>query len=216
MSTGTLRPSHGRRPTAGFTLVELLVSITVTAIVAASVVTTISAVRVGLDDQGESAQETARLARAQARLSDHLYRARMILQQGGGVATLWVPAESLDGTESGAAEFDAIHRNEIRWYAHEPATGTIVMQRTADRADRAELPLATDWAALRVSLEVAGDLERTVVLTGVDDAEFRAGSFDPCEHRRLALDVQLDGSRGGTRIELGGILGALQRHASCP
>ena len=214
MSPGA-RP-HMMHRASGFTLVELLVSVAVTAIVAASVVTTISAVRVGLDDQGESAQETARLARAQARLADHLYRARMILQQGNGVATLWLPAESFDGTDGGAAEFDAIHRNEIRWYAHEPATRTVVMQRTADRADRTELPLSTDWAALRESLAASGGLERTVVLTGVDDAEFRAGSFDPCEHRRLSLDVQLDGSRGGTRVELGGILGSLQRHASCP
>lgn len=199
----------------GLTLVELLVSIAVTALVAASVASTVSAVGVGLQGQDESAQEVARLARAQARLADHLYRARMILSQSETVATLWVPSEEFDGSADNAARYDAIHGPELRWYLVDRANGSVVAQRLSNQADSTEYPLSTDWAALRSSLAASGALTTAPVVDGVLEGAFRFESFSPCDDRRLVLEVQLDDDHGGAHLELGGIVDSPQRHPSC-
>ena len=145
------RTRTGRALRGAFTLVELVVSVVVTAIVAASVVTTMSAVRIGLEGQDEAARATARIARAQARVADHLFRARMSLEQEGGFCALWVPSEEFDSSPTNAAEYDAIHREELRFWTFDAAAQAVVAERTSDRADRAQLGLSTDWRSLRDS-----------------------------------------------------------------
>ena len=206
---------RGTSSRRGLTIVELLAALAVTSIVAAAVVTTASAIRVGLDGQEEASRETARVARAQARIADHLFRARMILHHAGDEALLWLPAEAFDGSPANATDFDRIDRNELRWYAFDRAAGCLVMQRTANRADRTACALSTDWAALRASLAAQGALERSVVLEGIAGAEFVSDGFDPCSDRRLWLRVEIDPALGGGELLLGGILSALQRHGDC-
>ena len=200
---------------AGFTLVELLVSITITAIIAASVATTVSAVGVGMQGQDEAAQEVARLARGQARLADHLFRSRMILSESATVATLWLPSEAFDGSATNAADYDTIHGNELRWYLVDRTNRVISMQRLANTLNRTVYPLATDWSALRTSLASSGALVTTTVLEGVLEGAFRFTAFNPCADRRLVLDIQLDDEHGGMHFEIGGIIDALQRHSDC-
>ena len=153
--TGTLR--------GGFTLVELLVSIAVTAMVAASVAATVSAVGVGMQGQDDAAQEVARLARAQARVADHLFRARMILSQSSTVATMWVPSEAFDGSASNATDYDTINADELRWYVVDRANRIISMQKVTSSANRTAYVLTTDWAALRTTLAASGSLTTTTV-----------------------------------------------------
>lgn len=203
------------RSRGAFTLVELVVSAVVTAIVAASVVTTMSAVRVGLEGQDDAARATARIARAQARAADHLFRARMILEQEGDFCALWVPSEEFDSSPTNAAEYDAIHRGELRFWVFDAAAQAVVAERTSDRADRAQLGLSTDWRSLRDSLAAQGALERSVVIDGVLAASFRAAGFDPCTDRRLALSVELADEPDAGSYEVGGALGVLLEHPSC-
>ena len=205
------RPGHGR----GFTLVELVVAVIVTAVVAASVVTTMSAVRIGLEGQDESARATARIARAQARAADHLFRARMILAQEGTFCALWVPSEEFDASPTNAAEYDAIHREELRFWSFDAAAGAVVVERTADRGDRTQMALSADWRSIRDSLAAQGALERSVVIDGVSGASFRASGFDPCSDRRMSLMVELVDEPADGAYEVGGALEVLLEHPSC-
>jgi len=199
----------------GLTLVELLVSIAVTALVAASVAATVSAVGVGLQGQDDAAQEVARLARAQARIADHLYRARMVLSQSETVATLWLPSEEFDGSPTNATDYDTIHGKELRWYRVDRTNRIVTMQRTANASNSTVYALNTDWAALRTSLADSGALTTVTVLEGVLEGAFRFTSFTPCDDRRLVLEVQMDDQHGGAHLELGGIVDSLQRHPDC-
>lgn len=207
----TCRPGFAR----GLTLVELMVAVVVTAVVAASVVTTMSAVRLGLEGQDEAARSTARIARAQARIGDHLFRARMILAQEGEFCALWVPSEEFDASPTNAAEYDAIHREELRFWSFDAAAQAVVMERTSDRGDRTQVALATDWESLRDSLAVQGALERSVVIDGVSAASFRASGFDPCSDRRISLMVELADEPSDGAYEVGGALEVLLEHPSC-
>lgn len=215
MHADVARGRRGALVRRGFTLVELLVTVSVTAMVAASVAATISAVGVGLQGQEESAQEIARLARAQARITDHLFRARMILSESSTVATLWLPAETFDGSSTNATEYDTIHGNELRWYVIDRNTRLISVQRLTNTTNRTTYVLSTDWAALRTSLAASGSLSTTTVLEGVLEGAFRFTAFNQCADRRLVLDVQLDDDHGGVHMQLGGIIDSLQKHLSC-
>jgi len=211
------RTCIGRRgaPAHGFTLVELAVSVVVTAVVAASVVTTMSAVRIGLDGQDETARATARIARAQARAADHLFRARMILAHEGAFCALWVPSEEFDASPTNAAEYDAIHREELRFWTFDASAQAVVVERTSNRADRTQVALSTDWESLRDSLAAQGALERSVVIDGVAAASFRASGFDPCSDRRMSLMVELADEPADGAYEVGGAIEVLLEHPSC-
>lgn len=198
-----------------FTLIELMVASVVTAMVALAVYGTISAVQLGVDSQDEVAQETARVARAQARLADHLYRARSILLESSTVVCLWLPSEAFDGTALNATAYDAIHADELRWYVIDTANSTVSVQRVTDRTNRTEYPLTTNWATLRTTLQQAGSLESSVVLNGIAMGAFLFTTFDVCSTVRVVLSVQFDEGHGGYGVELGGILSALQRHPDC-
>jgi acetyl-CoA acyltransferase len=102
--------------------VELLVSITVTAIIAASVAATVSAVAVGMQGQDDAAQEVARLARGQARLADHLFRARMILSQSTTVFAMGgsVTAGNASQTSDGAAFVLVVSEKFMEQYKLKP------------------------------------------------------------------------------------------------
>ena len=214
MTRGPAMPLQARSRRA-LTLVELLVSIAVTALVAASVAATVSAVGVGLRDQDDAAQEVARLARAQARIADHLYRARMVLAQSETVATMWIPSEEFNGSPTNATDYDAIHGKELRWYRVDRTNRIVTMQRTTDTANATVYPLSTDWAALRTTLANSGALTTVTVLEGVLEGAFRFTTFTPCDDRRLVLEVQLDDQHGGAHLELGGLVDSLQEHPDC-
>ena len=213
--SGTFRRTAGSAHARGFTLVELAVSVVVTAIVAASVVTTMSAVRIGLEGQDEAARATARIARAQARAADHLFRARMILAQDGTFCALWVPSEPFNASPTNASEYDAIHREELRFWSFDAAAQAVVVERTANRADRTQVALATDWESLRDALASQGALERSIAIDGVSAASFRASGFDPCADRRMSLMVELVDEPADGAYEVGGALEVLLEHPSC-
>lgn len=198
-----------------FTLVEVLVATVVTGLVALAVYGTVSAVQTGVRMQDEVAQETARIARAQARLVDHLYRARMILGMSDTVICLWLPVEEFDGSVDNATAYDTIHGNELRWYVIDGTNRTVAVQRLTDQTNRTVYPLNTDWAALRTTLASAGNLQTSTVLNGVAGGAFRFEEFDPCATRRVVLDIQFDADHGGYAVELGGIIALLQRHPDC-
>lgn len=198
-----------------FTIIEVLMATVVTAIVGLAVYGTISAVQTGLLLQDEVAQETARIARAQARIADHLYRARSILSQSATVVCLWVPSEEFDGTAQNATNYDTINADELRWYVIDTQARTVSVQRVSDHANRTSYPLNTNWSQLRTTFQTANQLETSVILEGVASGAFLYTAHDPCTTVRVVLDIQFDADHGGSPMELGGILAALQRHPSC-
>jgi hypothetical protein len=196
-------------------MIEVMIASVVTAIVGLAVWGTVSAVQTGVGMQDDVAQETARIARAQARLADHLYRARLILGMSETVACLWLPSEEFDGSSANATNYDTIHADELRWYVIDTANRTISVQRVANHSDRTVYALSTNWATLRNTLAAANALESSTVLQGVASGAFEFTTFDTCSTRRIVLDVQFDNEHGGFAVELGGILAMLQRHPDC-
>ena len=200
----------------GFTLIELCIAVVITVIAAGAVAGTLRAVSEAMQEQDRVADASARLARVEARIADHLERARLILHQDADEVLLWLPSEPFDSSASNTSEYDTIHLNELAWYVIDDAAGTIVLRSATNRSARAAYPLSTDWDGLRTTLQAQAQLSSTVVLEGLAEGVFEVEDSDACSVRRFSFVGALNESRGGFEVRLGGRLSNGQRHPDCP
>lgn len=200
----------------GFTLIEVAIASVVTTIIAGSVIGTIKAVTditIALD---ASAHTMARLARAEARVADHVNRARMVLSQTSTEVLLWLPTETFSVSAILVDDYDTIQGNELAWYVMKPATKTLYLCYLTDRTNRTVYSMNTNWTSLFNSSSVQGKLTEIPVLEGIVSGGFRVESSDPCSVQRFTFDGLLSDELGGINAQLGGrILNGL-RHPDCP
>ena len=200
----------------GFTLIEVAIASVVTTIIAGSVIGTIKAVTditIALD---ASAHSMARLARAEARVADHVNRARMVLSQTSTEVLLWLPTETFSVSAILVDDYDTIQGNELAWYVMKPATKTLYLCYLTDRTNRTEYSVNTKWTSLLNSLSVQGKLTEIPVLEGIVSGGFRVESSDPCSVQRFTFDGLLSDELGGMNAQLGGGLLNGRRHPDCP
>lgn len=200
----------------GFTLIELCIAVIITALAAGSVVGTLRAVSEALREQDRVADASARLARADARIADHLERARLILHQDSDEVLLWLPSEPFDASANNTADYDTIHLNELAWYVLDGQAGTIVLRTATNRSTRTSYQLSTNWASLRTALQSQAQLSSVTVLEGLAEGMFEVDDSDACSVRRFSFVGAFDESRGGCEVRLGGRLSNGQRHPDCP
>jgi prepilin-type N-terminal cleavage/methylation domain-containing protein len=200
----------------GFTLIELCIATVITVLAAGAVAGTLRAVSEAMQEQDRVADASARLARVDARIADHLERARLILHQDADEVLLWLPTEPFDSSATNTSEYDAIHLNELAWYVMDAESGTLVLRCAANRAGRTTYPLSTDWDGLRTTLQAQAQLSSTVVLEGLAEGAFEVEDSDACSVRRFTFTGAFDQSRGGFEVRLGGRLPNGQRHPDCP
>ena len=172
----------------GFTLIEVAIASVVTTIIAGSVIGTIKAVTditIALD---ASAYAMARLARAEARVADHVNRARMVLSQTSTAVLLWLPTETFSASAILVDDYDAIQGNELAWYVMKPATKTLYLCYLTDRTNRTVYSMNTNWTSLFNSSSVQGKLTEIPILEGIVSGGFRVESSDPCSVQRFTFD----------------------------
>ena len=200
----------------GFTLIEVAISTVITALTAGAVVGTLRAFSDAMGAQDAMADGTARIARADARIADHLERARLVLLQDADEVLLWLPTEPFTSSANNTSDYDAINANELAWYVMDAASGTLRLQHLSNRSDRTVYALSTSWASLRPTLQMQGRLTTITVLEGLASGAFQVESSDPCSVRRFTFAGALDASRGSIAVQLGGSLANGQRHPDCP
>ena len=200
----------------GFTLVELAIASVITTVTAGAVIGTIQAFSDAMRDQDAAADGTARIARADARVADHLERARLILMQDADEVLLWLPTEPFTSAATNTSEYDTIHANELAWYVVDGASASLRLQSLSDRSDRTTYALSTDWDSLRPTLQGQGRLTTVAVLEGLASGAFLVEDDDPCSVRRFTFSGALEAARGGIAVQLGGRLANGQRHPDCP
>jgi len=200
----------------GFTLVELAIATVITALAAGAVAGTLRAVSEAMQEQDRVADAGARIARADARVADHLERGRMILHQDADEMLLWLPNEPFDSSATNTTNYDTINLNELAWYVMDSGAGTLSLRIASDRNARTTYPLSTNWASLRVTLQAQSQLSSTNVLEGLASGAFEVDSSDACSVRRFSFSGTMDELHGGMPVRLGGRLANGQRHPDCP
>jgi len=200
----------------GFTVIELLIASVITSMVAAAVIGTMQAVTGSMQQQDLAADAMARAARAEARIADHVNRARLVLAQDADEVALWLPTEPFTSSATNTSDYDTINANELAWYVVDASTGTLTLKYLANRGDRTTYGLSTNWSSLRTTLELQQKLTSVPVLEGLAIGQFRVEDADPCSSGRFTFDGTMIDARGGLALQLGGPLANRQRHPDCP
>ena len=200
----------------GFTVIELLIASVITSMVAAAVISTMQAVTGSMEQQDLAADAMARAARAEARLADHVNRARLVLAQDADEVTLWLPTEPFTSSATNTRDYDAINANELAWYVMDASTGNLTLKYLTNRTDRTTYGLSTNWSSLRTTLQMQQKLTSVSVIDGLAAGQFRVEDADPCSSGRFTFDCTMTDARGGLALQLGGPLPNRQRHPDCP
>jgi len=200
----------------GFTVIELLIASVITSMVAAAVISTMQAITGSMQQQDLAADALARAARAEARVADHVNRARLILLQDADEVALWLPTEPFTSSATNTSDYDTINANELAWYVMDASTGNLNLKYITNRNDRTTYGLTTNWSALRSTLEMQKKLTSVCVLEGLASGQFRVEDGDPCSSGRFTFDGAMTDARGGLPVQLGGPLANRQRHPDCP
>lgn len=200
----------------GFTLIELLIASVITSMVAAAVIGTMEAVTGGMEQQDLAADAMARVARAEARMADHVNRARLVLAQDTDEVALWLPTEPFTSSATNTSDYDTINANELAWYVMDTATGNLTLKYLTNRSDRTTYGLSTNWSSLRTTLQMQQKLTSVPVIEGLATGQFRVEDADPCSSGRFTFDGAMTDVRGGLAVQLGGPLANRQRHPDCP
>jgi prepilin-type N-terminal cleavage/methylation domain-containing protein len=200
----------------GFTVIELLIASVITSMVAAAVISTMQAVTGSMEQQDLAADAMARAARAEARMADHVNRARLVLAQDADEVALWLPTEPFTSSATNTRDYDAINANELAWYVMDASTGNLTLKYLTNRSDRTTYGLSTNWSSLRTTLQMQQKLTSVSVIDGLAAGQFRVEDADPCSSGRFTFDGAMTDARGGLALQLGGPLPNRQRHPDCP
>ncbi len=200
----------------GFTVIELLIASVITSMVAAAVISTMKAVTGSMEQQDLAADAMARAARAEARIADHVNRARLVLAQDADEVALWLPTEPFTSSATNTRDYDAINANELAWYVMDASTGNLTLKYLTNRSDRTTYGLSTNWSSLRTTLQMQQKLTSVCVIEGLAAGHFRVEDADPCSSGRFTFDGAMTDARGGLALQLGGPLPNRQRHPDCP
>ena len=186
----------------GLTLLELLLAMAITALVAAACAAMLGAVTSGVSTRRDSRALMVRTNTAQTRLAGYVTPCRSLLAADGSGVVLWL---------DDARESDSVNASEIRWLIYDSATGTLDVLFVQFPAGWSELerqladqqyPPTADWNTVRAEYDGNGWLTRATLLDGLDS--FSAGTDQPIaldsRHVTFALDFRVDETTAAVRL----------------
>jgi hypothetical protein len=129
-------------------MIELVIAMSVTALVGVATVGMLNAVSVGVDTQHDSRSVTIRSHHAQSRLAAYITPSRCILHRDASAIVLWFDDSRKSNT---------VHISEVRWLIFDPDEGAVFVHyvtfppsftdRERARYD-GEYPATSDWMDL--------------------------------------------------------------------
>jgi len=102
----------------GLSMLELIIALSVTALIGAATVGMLNAVSVGVDTRHDYRSVTIRSHHAQSRLAAYVTPGRCVLHRGNNALVLWFD----DNRKN-----DMINISEVRWLVYDPDEGEIVV-----------------------------------------------------------------------------------------
>ncbi len=191
-----------RRTIRGLTMLELLLALSITALVAAAIAAMMGAVTSGITTRRDSRALMVRANTAQTRLAGYITPCRSFLAADGSGVVLWL---------DDARESNTVNASEIRWLSYDGAAGTLdvlfvnfpagwseVERLMADQA----YPPTADWNAVRAEYDGNGWLTRITLVDGIDS--FSASTDQPTaldsRHVTFGLDFRVDETTAAVRL----------------
>ena len=179
-----------RRRRRGLTLVELVLALSVTAMIAGAIASMMAAVSNGVKTRRDARSIIIRASAAHGRLDAYLSACRCLLEAGDDGVVLWLH----DDRESGT-----IHASEVRWLIHDPDDGAIDVFYVSfpaewtdvqrDLADR-EYPIGSNWSVILGQYEARDLISRVRLVDGIASMSVDTNAADPLDARLISCELQ--------------------------
>ncbi|MEM8739606.1 MAG: prepilin-type N-terminal cleavage/methylation domain-containing protein [Planctomycetota bacterium] len=189
----TERQARGRaaaRRCAGLTLVELLLSLAITATIAASVAGMLSALAYGTDAGRDVRALVARQKMVTARFEAAVRGSRMVLATGDTASGAWLVLWTRDLDEDGLPSLQ-----EIRLLEHDAASETLSSFVAAEGATDAEYGLGDDFDAITHGLKATEDFPATRWGNGVTELGLTLDRNTAQDARRVSYRLSFSAGR---------------------
>jgi len=190
----------------GMSLIELLMALSISTMVAAAVAGMLSAVSTGVGTRRDIRAVMVRSHAAQSRLSSYLAPSRCVLHAQGDNLVLWLDDQRVSET---------VHATEIRWLGFNSDTGAIEVryvsfpeewsQVTCDLADQ-EFSADEDWMAVLDSYTSKDLIGVRPIVDQIVEATFALDDAQAQDAGRVTCQLVFDTERGMTMITTGAAL----------
>ncbi|MHC4947248.1 MAG: prepilin-type N-terminal cleavage/methylation domain-containing protein [Planctomycetota bacterium] len=195
----------------GLTMLELMLALTITGLVAAAISSTLGAMTRGITTRQDNRSVLIRGNAARVRLCAYIAPARALLEVAPESVVVWCH----DARESGT-----VHATEVRWLVFDAANGVFEVQyvdfpdgwtqAAIDVADK-ELAAQADWWAILDQYAANGTISSFTLVDGLDAVAVSADSAAPCAAKHVSFDLTFRTDTGG---ELVRVPASLRFHAA--
>ncbi|MCH2148966.1 MAG: hypothetical protein MK095_05980 [Phycisphaerales bacterium] len=195
---------HRRLPhRVGFTLIETLLAVCITALVGTGIATMMSVLSRDISMQYEARGVLVRTSTAQVRLSSYVAPARHVLGADESSLVLWL---------EDARESNTVHASEIRWVRHDEHADRLIVEFVAfpdewSEAAKAiadtEYPADANWDSVRATFNSGGLLAAAPLVDEIAHASFSTPSTAGAHPRLVHVDIHLKTNQDPVPIQLG-------------
>jgi len=191
------RPRVRRR---GLTLLELLLALVITVMIAGAIASMMAAVRTGVADRRDARDVLVAGHAASSRLGAYLAPARCLLAVSESDLVIWLHDDRADGN---------VHASELRWLAWDPPSGSIVVRWVDFPDDWSELrieladrryPVGSDWWRVQAWWDDRGLLAEMPLVDGLTGASFAIDHGSAVDARMAVTDLTFPS--GPTGVDL--------------
>ena len=180
----------------GLTLIELMLALAITAMVAAAISGMLTAISTGEHLRRDNRMFIMRAHAAKTRLGAYLSRSRCVLDANGADAVLWLEDSRGSGT---------VHASEIRWLIFNTVDGTLDVHfvdmpdewtNIAKDLQDNEYDSDADWSAVWNDYDGQGYISTLTLVDGLQSVSVSTDQPDPLDSVEVEFD--LDFASGGT------------------
>jgi type II secretory pathway pseudopilin PulG len=201
MTTLSAHPRRQRR--VGFTLIETLLAICITAMVGTGIATMMSVLSRDIGMQYEARSVLVRTSTAQTRLSAYVAPSRHVLDADESSLVLWL---------EDARESNTVHASEIRWIRHDATADSLIVEFVAfpdDWSESAkaiadtEYPATALWNSVRTSFDTRGLLATAPLVDEVAYAAFSTPTTHGSYAGLVEVEIHLKTNQDPVPVQLG-------------
>lgn len=196
MTNRTIQAANRQNVARGLSLLELLLAMTITVMVAAAIAGMLGAVSSGVGTRRDSRTIMVLSNNAESRFSAYIAPSRCVLAAGGGDLTLWL---------NDSRQSNSVHASEIRWLVYDSNAGAIDVyyvhfpdawtKAAKDLADN-EYPMNTNWSLVLTAYEASGWILHETLVDSLQSVALTLDAAAPMDCRHLNYQLAFRANAG--------------------
>jgi hypothetical protein len=197
----------------GLTLLELLLALVITTLVAGAIAGMLGAVSAGVGSRKDNRAVMVLAHAGQSRLAAYFATARCVLARSGSHITLWL---------NDSRESNTVHASEVRWLQYDSAAGALMVRyvdfpanwtRTACEIADNEYAASSDWDAVLASYQAKNLISSRALVDNLASVSLTLDQASAAAARRVGFLLGFDTEQGVVEVQASGAIRVLMTPA---